>query len=325
MHQKAYRRGGLLLKPAYGCIFFLSINKLHVEIRARNRDMDHDTSATAGTASSIDSQALLLVLHDGATPQSSFVHALRLAVATRARLEIIDTRSRKKSSIRLGVRETLERWKNLEDTSGTENPDQSGLRVKKVVKNTKLGKEVVERLRYEHRDLLIVGTHHRSGIAGLFSRDVSSQIPNLHRQTTLYVPDKSRGFVEAASGAVVLKKILVAVAPEPPIEPALGLLRRLVRLLAIPNVEIQAVHCGETFPRVSPEARAGLSWEQHLLPRGAASVSAAITEAAGQAGADLIVMATKGRSSLAQRFTGSTTEQVVHGASCPVLAIAAQR
>jgi universal stress protein A len=56
-----------------------------------------------------------------------------------------------------------------------------------------------------------------------------------------------------------------------------------------------------------------------LVKTGSASQS--ITDTANSDRADLIIMATHGRTGLAHMFLGSVTEKVVRTAACPVLTV----
>lgn len=59
--------------------------------------------------------------------------------------------------------------------------------------------------------------------------------------------------------------------------------------------------------------------ETHVVEGG--GIADAVCEAAGQLGADLIVMGTHGRTGLAHVFLGSVAERTLRKAGCPVLAV----
>ena len=62
----------------------------------------------------------------------------------------------------------------------------------------------------------------------------------------------------------------------------------------------------------------GIAVETHLMEGGPAG---AIVDFARQAGADLIVIGSHGRTGLSRLLMGSIAEQVVRNATCPVLTI----
>ena len=59
----------------------------------------------------------------------------------------------------------------------------------------------------------------------------------------------------------------------------------------------------------------------HMVSGRAAHVASALEETARQAGVDLIVVGTRGHSAAAGLILGSVTQQLLHVASCPVLAV----
>lgn len=86
----------------------------------------------------------------------------------------------------------------------------------------------------------------------------------------------------------------------------------------------------EKYRKVSLQAKAEMleqvaslccdDLEIHYLLREGKPASA-IVKAAGELGADLIVICTDGRDNLKDFVTGTITEQVINAASCPVLVV----
>lgn len=61
----------------------------------------------------------------------------------------------------------------------------------------------------------------------------------------------------------------------------------------------------------------------HIVPEAAGHVAARIADVAAEAGVDLIVVGTRGRSALGGLVLGSVTQRLLHVAGCPVLAVPA--
>ena len=101
-----------------------------------------------------------------------------------------------------------------------------------------------------------------------------------------------------------------------PILPAMG--ESHVTAHVNPREEAQV---SEKLRQVANERLAGI--ECHVMTRAAfpPEVATAVLETASEIGADLIVLATHGRTGVARFFLGSVAEGVVRGASCPVLTV----
>ena len=79
-------------------------------------------------------------------------------------------------------------------------------------------------------------------------------------------------------------------------------------------------------PRAAPAARAALRQAPHQAARAPADAAAAyqaIVDTAKKVKADLIVMATHGRTGVSHLLLGSVAERVVRAAPCPVLTVRA--
>jgi nucleotide-binding universal stress UspA family protein len=93
-------------------------------------------------------------------------------------------------------------------------------------------------------------------------------------------------------------------------------------LLAPGPVTITLFHAGPEsgLPTLEVPEREG--WTLRRVCR-EGSVVDGILDECEESGADLIVMATKGREGFLDALRGSTTEQVLRGAKCPLLAVPA--
>ena len=93
-------------------------------------------------------------------------------------------------------------------------------------------------------------------------------------------------------------------------------------MLAVPHAAGTAtlLYVGEPsgLPAVKLPEVPGWSWNRVVRQGDVVDV---ILETAGQVGADLIAMATAGRHGFLDALRGTTTERVLRGARCPLLAM----
>jgi nucleotide-binding universal stress UspA family protein len=68
-------------------------------------------------------------------------------------------------------------------------------------------------------------------------------------------------------------------------------------------------------------AQHGIQTTLHMTPSGTGNIADHIADVADDAGADLIVVGTRGHSTLGGVMLGSVTQRLMHVVSCPVLAV----
>ena len=137
---------------------------------------------------------------------------------------------------------------------------------------------------------------------------------------TLFVPENRRGFVDPVNGQMTLRRILVPVDHKPGPRAAVELATRAASMVPGGEVEITVMHVGERDH--APELR--LPDDPRLRFTRVTREGKVVDEilaAAGEGEADLIVMVTEGREGILDALRGSTTEQVVRKAPCPLLAV----
>jgi nucleotide-binding universal stress UspA family protein len=201
---------------------------------------------------------------------------------------------------------------------------------------------IVEQAQQMAADLLVIGTHGRSGFERLFLGSAAERVLRKVRCPVLTVPPPVD---EAIVGRVTLKTILCPLDFSPPstraLEYALSLAKeadaRLVMLHVLESY-VEPAHMGEmahfTVPEydrymkasatgrlkalVPADARVWCTPEE-LVTTGRAHRE--ILRVASEAGADLIVMGVHGRGTVDLMLFGSTTNEVIRSARTPVLTL----
>jgi len=137
---------------------------------------------------------------------------------------------------------------------------------------------------------------------------------------TLFIPAGVAGFVSAETGRTNLTRVLIPIAHKPHPQPAIDLAAELASTLGSEEVLFELVHIGEEAdpPKFTHPKRPGWSWNT-LVAKG--DPVEWILAAGSDFDLDLIVMTTEGHTSLFDLLRGNTTERVVRGARCPLLAI----
>jgi nucleotide-binding universal stress UspA family protein len=221
-----------------------------------------------------------------------------------------------------GVRATLARWGVLpEGVAAEEVGDALGLRVRKVIKGggDPLG-GILAHVRTFVPDLIVLSTHQRDGVDRWLHRNVAEPLARRSGAMTLFVPGRGHGFVSPQDGRVTLQRVLIPVDHVPRADTAIKRAWGLAHALGCTTGEVRLIHVGdpEHAPRSTGLADAG--WSAEMVVRQGEVVRCILDEEA-QWGADLLVLATQGHQDFLDALRGSTTERVVRGARCPVLAV----
>ena len=254
------------------------------------------------------------------TSELAFAHALRLAVAMRARLDILHVEGAGESEEGPpwerfpGVRETLARWCLLpENAPQSAVRDVLGVDVTKVdLREESVVGAVGDFVHERGADLLVLGTHGREGLTRWMDGSVAERIAHRLRVPTLFVSGHASGFVEPATGALKLARVLVPVDRHPDPVPAIRRLVGILRGIDAHPRDIRLLHVGDNAPALGTGG--GL-----VVERRDGQVVETLLEAALDA--DLVAMPTEGHHGFLDAMRGSTTERIVRRAPCPVLAI----
>jgi nucleotide-binding universal stress UspA family protein len=265
-----------------------------------------------------------------AASEVAFGHALKIALQSKAKLDIMHVETHLSSQKPYwidfpAVRTTLTRWGILPEGVRRDEVSKAGLRVRKILTS---GADPVETMMRHFRrfppDLVVLATHQREGVERWLHGAVAEPLARRSGAMTLFVPRSGRGFVSVKDGAVALKKILVPMDHDPHPQTALSKALLLARGLGCVAGEFRLVHVGPpgTAPVVNPPHWSG--WSYDIVVR-QGNVVDEILRTEHEWHPDLMVLATQGHLDFVDALRGSTTERVLRGAQCPVLAVPAQR
>ena len=260
--------------------------------------------------------------------ERAFAHALAIALLRRARLTIlhVDADDDQPDWREFpAVRRTLERWGLLERGSPRESVfEQFGMKVTKFMISGRFpARAVVDYLDAAPADLLVVATEGRDGATRWLHGSVAEAMARRSKTMTLFVPAHAeRSFVSLADGTLTLNNVLIPVDHTPDASAAVEFARRAVDIGGDGKATISLLHVGAETDMPHVHAEDGARWAFARMRREGEPV-AEILAAAELIGADLIVMPTAGRTGVFEVLSGSTTEQVLRQARCPLLAVPA--
>ncbi len=257
----------------------------------------------------------------------AFLHALKLAVATRAELDILHIESHPNPSDLErfpSVRKTLIEWGVLPHGADLHDVAKLGITVRKLClrdSNPEVG--ILHYLADHTEDLIVLSTHQRHGIDRWFHPEIATRVALRSHAATLFVPTSSTGFINAATGQSSLKRVVIPIDNIPSPQTALNLTAELLHAVG-PSTgapELTVMHVGPqpmTRPDIVYPQDKGWNW--NWLARGEDVVDD-ILDVADQKSADLIAMTTQGHTCWKDILAGCTAENIVHDAPCPVLAV----
>jgi len=257
---------------------------------------------------------------------AAFAHAVKLTLLVQGELTMMHVDpaiERKDFEDFPRIRPLLARWGILPEGSSKDDVANMGVRIKRiraVADNTT--DAMLRQLTAHPTELLVLSTHQREGLARLTHHGVAEPLARGTHARTLFVPAGVEGFVSAETGRTNLTRVLIPIAHTPHPQPAIDLAADLARTLGSETVLFELVHVGKEtdLPKFTHPERTGWSWNT-LVAKG--DPVGWILAAGADFDVDLIVMMTEGHTSLFDLLLGSTTERVVRGARCPLLAIPA--
>jgi nucleotide-binding universal stress UspA family protein len=252
---------------------------------------------------------------------TAFAHAMAFSLAVRSRIYVLHVVRDGEDYSRYtfpGVYRLLGLWgKIVPHESPQEIEARTGVRVSKIVLAPGNTRRRIDDFIVSHGcDLMVLSAHHRDALRRIVSSSVATGAADDSRAPTLFMRDDVMGFIDMQTGACRLETMLIPIGPEVSAE-AVRHIETIVRFIA-PNVRTKMLHVGTEQPVIVHK-----EGYQTLLPievrKGA--VVETIVRAATDMGAGLIAMPTEGRHGLSDALFGTTTERVLHEASCPVLAV----
>ncbi len=248
----------------------------------------------------------------------AFNHALSFALQFRSNLSIlhVDPVSNKDHPWEQypGVRDQLIAWQRLPPGAEKEEVyDKLGVAVRKLdLKNDDPVSAAIKYVRRKETELIVLSNGGRQGISRWISPSISEPVARSNNVPCLFVPEKCQGIVEKNSGEISVNRILIPIDHEPDYSPAVSMATSLARELGLEEPEITFLHVGEKLK----EFATSITVEYEM-----GRAQDVICERAQNA--DLVLMVTAGHTSFLDALIGSTTEQVVRMAPCPVLTIPA--
>jgi nucleotide-binding universal stress UspA family protein len=227
--------------------------------------------------------------------------------------------------------------KRLDELAGTVR--RSGLTVSTVVEHGPPGLQLIEMAEKAHSDILVIGTRGLMGFEHLMLGSTAEYV--VRRSTcpvltvhpadssprdpveTVIIPtdlgpdavDAAGAFTRVFDGVDRPLVLLVFADPTPPyLEP---FQHETLEKWGQPDMRKEDI-VERMSPTLAKLEGAGFEVETKILDGGPVQ---AVTEFAKERGVDMIVMATHGRSALANMLVGRTAQRIVQHAPCPVLTV----
>jgi nucleotide-binding universal stress UspA family protein len=262
----------------------------------------------------------------------AFGHALKIAMQSKAKLDImhVQTSVGREKPYWLdfpAVRATLTQWGILPEGVRPSEVAKAGLRIRKILAcSTEPVETMLRHFDKLPPDLIVLATHQRAGIERWLHKAVAEPLARRSRAMTLFVPRKGRGFVSLKDGSLALKKILIPMDHDPDPQAALDKALLLVRGLDCVAGKFLLIHVQSRSRRAAPVVhlpqRSGWSFEITVRH---GHVVDEILRTERRWHPDLMVLATQGHRNFVDALRGSTAEQVLRAAQCPVLAVPAAK
>jgi nucleotide-binding universal stress UspA family protein len=253
----------------------------------------------------------------------AFAHALSMSLATRSRLFLLHVREPGTSEDWTSfphVRALLARWRLMKSDEPTSCIEANfGVKIIKVdVEHYDAVSGLYEFILGHRPDLMVLATHGRQGWNRWLHGSVAEETSQRTHTPTLFLGPHAKGFVDLATGTMRLERILVPVAHYAAPQGFLIVLAGLLAPLGVASEAFRPIHVGDHPPKLE-DGRGG--------HRPVKVISGPVVEMLLREGdvkqVDMIAMATAGRKGFLDALRGSTTEQVLRQAPCPVLAIRA--
>jgi nucleotide-binding universal stress UspA family protein len=259
------------------------------------------------------------------SPEVAFAHALKLTLATKAKLTVFHVNKGLESTEFEDfphVRDTLTRWGLGSDADFGLEMTKVGISIEKILAH---GHDptasILAYLERHPAGLIVLATHQLGGQP--FFQSIAEPVARRAGVMTLFIPPDTKGFVRGEDGAFTLRRILIPIDHHPNPQTAIQAVSGLVQALDCEKVAFTLLHVGaeEDVPFIYQPRRSGWTW--HLSIR-TGDVVSQIIQCEREEKSDLIVMTTEGHQGFLDALRGNTTEQVLRNARCPILAVPAE-
>jgi nucleotide-binding universal stress UspA family protein len=259
---------------------------------------------------------------------AALAHALRMALGNGANIDLLhvgkDTDEEWDEFP--SIRQVLQNWGEIPEGASRSDVTDLGIGIEKVIAVQRSVVDAIEG--YCQRrpiDMIVLSTAGRHGITSWIKPSTAEQIAETVSRIsvpTLFVPNECRGCVDIDSGEVTMTHGLVPVDHQPESESAVERGLRAISMYGGDQADLTLLHIGSEsrFPEVDiPDG----PWQIKRVV-GQGNPAAEILATAEKCQANLIIMVTEGSHGLLDVLRGTTTEQVLRQARCPVLAVPAQ-
>jgi nucleotide-binding universal stress UspA family protein len=250
----------------------------------------------------------------------AFVHALKIALVAGTKLTIFHVKASPGADWQdfPGVRDTLERWGLIPKGSPKNAVGQLGIEVTKVIR---LSKDPVQAclgyLEENPTDLIVLAVRQHKGRMRWLGKSVGEPLARRAGQMTLFTPHGVEGFVSRQDGSISLRNILIPVTIKPRPQPSVESAARLIRNLQLPAGMVTLLHVGPTAEMPALTLPKDTDWTWNRVAR-VGDPAEVILQTATELRTDLIIMTTAGPDGFLDALRGSTSEQVLRKARCPV-------
>jgi Universal stress protein family len=254
----------------------------------------------------------------------AFAHAARLALRGHYSLSLLNIATEELGRRHSGVREVIDllaRWKMLPPgPAGAESLERDlGLSVVGIAlpaDDARAG--VIDYLDNCRCDLAVIATRQHRGLSRWLERSLADRTLRRGATLALLMRENARGFVDPATGAMRLERILVAAESRVDLGPALRRIDDFVDILGFP-VDVQLLHIGGSADglRLPQDGR-----ERRVIVR-EGPVAEAILETARRVSADVIALPTSRKSGVIAALRGSVTAELLDDGRWPLLSVPA--
>jgi nucleotide-binding universal stress UspA family protein len=271
----------------------------------------------------LDGVKLESIFHPSDFSQASevaFVHALKIALVAGAKLTMLHVEASPGAEWQdfPGVRDTLERWGIIPKGSPKSAVGQLGIKVAKVLR---LSRDPVKAclgfLEENPTDLIVLAVCQHEGRMRWLRKSVGEPIARRAGQMTLFTPHGVEGFVSRQDGSISLRNILIPVTIKPRPQPCVESAARLIRNLQLPAGMVTLLYVGPTAEMPSLKLPKDTDWTWNRVAK-VGEPADVILQTATELRTDLIIMTTDGPDGFLDALRGTTSEQVLRKARCPV-------